>query len=119
MDIVKKLRSETRPFSKVEQDEAADEIERMTKYAAHCDELIAAYKATSAQEQLFRLWRMLDDIDTLDDACRDNDAAFRALVRDIQRKRFEVLTGDGFDALWRMYGPNVIANRPGKARDDV
>ena len=64
------------------------------------------------KEQLFKLWRMLDDIDTLDDACRDNDAAFRALVRDIQRKRFEVLTGEDFHALWRVYGPNGAVKRP-------
>jgi len=60
-----------------------------------------------AQEQVFRLWRMLDDIDTLDDACRDNDAAFRALVRDVQRKRFDVLPGPEFESLWRVYGPNA------------
>lgn len=65
-----------------------------------------------AQEQIFRLWRMLDDIDTLDDACRENDAAFRLLVRDIQRKRFDVLPGPEFDALWRVYGPNVGAKLP-------
>jgi hypothetical protein len=63
------------------------------------------------KEQLFKLWRMLDDIDTLDDACRDNDAAFRALVRDVQRKRFEVLTGEEFHALWRVYGPNFAIKR--------
>ena len=33
------------------------------------------------------LWDLLDDIDTLDDSCRDDDAAFRARVRVIQEKR--------------------------------
>jgi len=28
-------------------DDAADEIERLKKYVSHCQELIAAYKATS------------------------------------------------------------------------
>lgn len=33
------------------------------------------------------LWKLLDDIDTLDDACRSNDESFRNLTRDVQRKR--------------------------------
>lgn len=60
------------------------------------------------EEQAFRLWRLLDDIDTLDDACRDNDAGFRDLVRDVQRRRFALLHGEDFDALWKKYeGPNA------------
>lgn len=59
------------------------------------------------EEQAFRLWRLLDDIDTLDDACRDNDARFRVLVRNAQRRRFALLDGEDFDALWKKYeGPN-------------
>ena len=69
-----------------------------------------------AQEQIFRLWRMLDDIDTLDDACRDNNASFRTLVRDIQRKRFDVLPGPAFESLWRVYGPNVGIEPPRSGR---
>ena len=42
------------------------------------------------------LWDRLDDIDTLDDACRENDKAFRENVRQVQRRRFEVGTTDGF-----------------------
>jgi len=56
---------------------------------------------TNHGRQVFELWRLLDDIDTLDDACRGDDACFRALVRDVQRKRFEVVTGKEFDALRR------------------
>lgn len=37
-----------------------------------------------------RLWRLLDDIDTLDDACRNNHMKFRARVREKQRERFDV-----------------------------
>lgn len=33
------------------------------------------------------LWDLLDDIDTLDDSCRGDDAAFRAQVRTVQEKR--------------------------------
>ena len=44
------------------------------------------------------LWDLLDDIDTLDDSCRDDDAAFRARVRAVQKKRrawASVKLGDG------------------------
>jgi hypothetical protein len=45
------------------------------------------------------LWRLLDDIDTLDDACRDNDKMFREAAYRRQRQRFDVLSGEDFDAL--------------------
>ena len=37
------------------------------------------------------LWDIIDDIDTFDDACRDNDANFRNLVRTKIKQRW--LTG--------------------------
>jgi hypothetical protein len=46
-----------------------------------------------------RLWMLLDDIDTLDDACRADDAAFRKHAREVQRKRFAVLSGEQMDVL--------------------
>lgn len=36
------------------------------------------------------LWQLLDDIDTQDDACRDNDGAFRERARRLAKRRFEV-----------------------------
>lgn len=43
-----------------------------------------------------KLWMLLDDIDTLDDACKGDDSAFREGVRHVQRKRFLVReTPDG------------------------
>ena len=36
------------------------------------------------------LFDRLDDIDTMDDAAKGNDAAYRVQVRRIQRRRFEV-----------------------------
>ncbi len=41
------------------------------------------------------LWGLLDDIDTLDDACKDGDAAFRAHVRARQKERWRVSESDG------------------------
>lgn len=42
------------------------------------------------------LWMLLDNIDTLDDSCRENDAAFRRLSRVQLKKRFEHLESDGY-----------------------
>ena len=46
------------------------------------------------QQQRDALWQLLDDIDTLDDACRDDDAAFRERVRAVQKKRWDVHNPD-------------------------
>lgn len=53
-----------------------------------------------ARRAAVALWMLLDDIDTLDDACRDNDAEFRRLARETQRLRFAKLSGEQFDQ-WR------------------
>ena len=50
-----------------------------------------ALKTNSWEAMAKALWGLLDDIDTLDDACRDNDANFRKLVRHIQKRRHEYL----------------------------
>lgn len=50
-------------------------------------------------ERMLRLWKLLDDIDTLDHMANDNDASFRLGVRRVQRKRFEILSGEEFDEL--------------------
>jgi hypothetical protein len=43
-----------------------------------------------------KLWGLLDHIDTLDDAAKDNDLFFRNTARSYQKKRFEVLSSDGY-----------------------
>lgn len=45
-----------------------------------------------------RLWALLDDIDTADDVAKDDDAAFRRIAQQRQRKRFDVLSGEAWDA---------------------
>lgn len=60
---------------------------------------VFAKSHSSREQQAFQLWGLLDDIDTLDDACRANDAAFRRLAREIQRKRFTVMSGEDWDAI--------------------
>ena len=45
------------------------------------------------------LWKLLDDIDTLDDSAKGNDAEFRRRCYIIQRKRFQIISGDQYDAI--------------------
>lgn len=42
------------------------------------------------------LFKLLDNIDTASDMAKGNDAAYRAIVEKLQRKRFEVMTTDGY-----------------------
>ena len=49
------------------------------------------------RQMLAFLWGLLDDIDTLDDACKENDKAFRDATRKRQRRRFETgINTDGY-----------------------
>ena len=50
-------------------------------------------------QKIAALWRILDDIDTLDDACKGDDALFRRSVYAMQRRRFEIVSGEEFDEL--------------------
>jgi len=46
----------------------------------------------------YELWRLLDDISTQDDACRENDKIFRERVRKITEKRGNYLQSlDGME----------------------
>lgn len=47
-------------------------------------------ESTDLRKQRDALWALLDNIDTLDDSCRGNNAAFRDLSRKHLRARFEV-----------------------------
>jgi hypothetical protein len=48
------------------------------------------------REMAEKLWSLLDDIDTMDDVAKERDVYYRNCVREIQRKRFEILTSDGY-----------------------
>ena len=54
---------------------------------------------TETQRQF--LWDLLDDIDTLDDACKEHDASFRKRAYAIQRRRYEISTSDGYTVTFR------------------
>jgi hypothetical protein len=55
-------------------------------------------ETTDWREVARRLWKLLDDIDTLDDAFREDDAGFRKAAYAKQRRRFEFMTGEQYDA---------------------
>lgn len=50
-------------------------------------------------EKAYKLWRLLDDIDTLDDSAKGNDSAFRTKCYEIQRRRFEIMTGEEWERI--------------------
>ena len=47
------------------------------------------------------LFQLLDDIDTVDDMAKSDGQAYRIYVQDIQRKRFNVATTDGYKVTWK------------------
>jgi hypothetical protein len=56
-----------------------------------------------SDEKIYRLWKLLDDIDTLNDAARENNQAFRFAVRDIQQKRWQIVDRDEIDKLYERF----------------
>lgn len=72
---------------------------------------VSAWRAKAAQ-----LWKLLDSIDTLDDACREHDAAFRKGAYGIQRRRFEFMSGEEVDATFKLPPPQPEAGA-GVAKD--
>jgi hypothetical protein len=59
--------------------------------------LIEIKDVTKLQGMVSDLWGLLDHIDTLDDICKENDSAYRNLVRETHSKRHNVLKTDGYD----------------------
>lgn len=53
------------------------------------------------------LWKLLDDISTLDDACREDDASFRKTAYEIAEKRNEYFGSDGYNLKFIYKGKNV------------
>lgn len=47
------------------------------------------------------LFALLDDIDTVSDAVKSDDGAYRKMVERIQRRRFEVATTDGYSVTFK------------------
>jgi hypothetical protein len=58
---------------------------------------------TDFRRAAFELWRLLDNIDTLDDAWREDDAGFRKSAYAMQRRRFQFLGTVDVDELYADY----------------
>jgi hypothetical protein len=63
------------------------------------DGLRESPRVEAALTQAAKLWSLLDDIDTMDDAAKGNDAAFRKRCYEIQRKRFQIMSGEEYDRI--------------------
>lgn len=57
----------------------------------------------TAEKKCYELWRLLDDIDTLDDACKDNNESFRELTHIIQQKRWLIMNVKEVDKLFKKF----------------
>lgn len=69
-----------------------------------------------------QLWQLLDDIDTTDDACRDNDGAFRQLARDLIKRRHRIAAcRDGHSLEWQpaKHSMDWMSTGQGLADDDT
>lgn len=55
--------------------------------------MITSEEARLWREKAYQLWMLLDDIDTLDDAAKDDDARFREQARAIQKVRHLISNG--------------------------
>jgi hypothetical protein len=62
-----------------------------------------------SDEKIYRLWKLLDDIDTLDDAAKNDALALRNAVRVAQKKRWQVVGEAEIDKLYERFYP---ANSP-------
>lgn len=69
--------------------------------AERAESALAAAEAEALRDKCVGLWKLLDHIDTLDDAIKQNDAEFRKAVYATQRKRFAIMSGEEFDAACR------------------
>lgn len=72
----------------------AKEVDRLRGQLA-----AAEARAAEAEQKAARLWKLLDDIDTLDDSEKHDNAAFRNKCYAAQRKRFDIMSGGDYDRI--------------------
>lgn len=59
------------------------------------------HDATGYESTAQFLFQLLDDIDTVSDMAKGDDAAYRRLVTEIQHRRFEVAETDGYTVTFK------------------
>jgi len=69
------------------------------------------YFLEACQRTIYLLWKLLDDIDTLDDACKGDDSAFRKQVYNIQQMRWQFISEKGIDELYEQFQNGKKPNR--------
>lgn len=83
----------------LERELAAAKVERDRVVGLHKGLMQAKEEELAAAKvDAVKLWKLLDDIDTLDDAYRSDDKAFRIACYAKQRQRFSIISGEQFDA---------------------
>ena len=55
--------------------------------------------SSDIEQKAVRLWALLDDIDTASDEAKADNAAYRERVERLQRKRFDIMSGEEWDHL--------------------
>ena len=72
----------------------------MTSNASEIDDFGMPLKEITDMEFLQnaveKLWGIIDDIDTTDDMCKENDTCFRNYTMKKQSERHQVLVSDGY-----------------------
>lgn len=65
-----------------------------------------------SDQEVYQLWKLLDDIDTAGDLAKDDDALFRRLVQGYQQARWDHVSGARVEALYeRFYGRTATKSR--------
>lgn len=55
-------------------------------------------------EAAVKLWALLDDIDTASDVAKGDDKLYREICDRIQRRRFDVMSGETWDEQQKLVG---------------
>lgn len=63
-----------------------------------------ALPLVQAERHREALWQLLDDIDTLYDACKGDEHSFYEHVKRIHPKRFQHAKSDGYTLFWESMG---------------
>lgn len=64
--------------------------------AMECNALAAENQ--KLREQAYRLWMLLDDVDTADDVAKADDKVYRTLCHKYQANRWNIMDGEAIDA---------------------
>ena len=68
---------------------------------------------------IYELWKLLDNIDTLSDQCKDDYEGFNKLVYKEQQKRWKIIEEDFVDELYvKYFGDHGYMYRESKPKEE-